>query len=340
MKKVPILVVGGAGYIGSHVCLALALEGFSPIIYDNFSNGNHWACLDQPFVEGDLKQMDHLEEVFDRYHPKAVIQLASLISVRDSVTDPLRYYEENLVNTLRLLQVMEKKGVLSLVFSSTAAIYGSPDYTPIDEKHPKRPLNAYGRTKWATEELLSDFSFAGSFRFAALRYFNACGADLKSRIGEAHHPETHLIPLAIQAALGKQVLKIFGDTYPTEDGTAIRDYVHVLDLASAHVKALHYLFDKGENLQANLGTGKGYSVKQIVQELEKIVRKKVPVEIHPRVVYDSPELVADPSLAKKALRWKPQYSDLKTILTSAFQWHQKCDKSKDLLEKMVLEKVT
>ncbi len=318
-----ILVVGGAGYIGSHVCKALAEAGFTPVTYDNLSTGHSWAVRFGPFVEGDLENEAHLLDTFENVQPAAVIHLASLINVRDSIVNPALYYEKNLFATLVLLKAAVRCGVLDLVFSSTAAIYGTPQRVPIDENHPKLPLNAYGKTKWAVEGMLEDFSHAHGLRFAALRYFNACGADPDALIGEAHKPETHLIPLVIRTAMGlKPVLQIYGNDYPTIDGTAIRDYIHVLDLAEAHVKALRYLLERKTSLQVNLGTGSGYSVKQIIDAVALFSHKKVPTQILPRMAYDSPILIADPTLARTTLNWEPRFSDLSTIISTAWNWHQ------------------
>jgi UDP-arabinose 4-epimerase len=319
-----VLVVGGAGYIGSHVCKKLKENGFTPVVYDNLSTGHSWAVQFGSLIQGNIEDEVALAAAFQKVQPKAVIHLASLINVRDSIINPALYYEKNLVGTLCLLKAMVKAGVLDLVFSSTAAIYGSPQSIPIDEKHPKAPLNAYGKTKWAIEGMLEDFANGYGLRFAALRYFNACGADPSGSIGEAHEPETHLIPLVIQTALGlKPILQIYGDDYPTPDGTAIRDYVHVLDLAEAHVKALRYLFEKGSCLQANLGTGTGYSVKQIIDAVAQLGQKPVRTEILPRLTHDSPSLVADPTLAKQTLNWEPKHSDLPSIISSAWRWEIK-----------------
>lgn len=318
-----ILVVGGAGYIGSHVSQALAAAGFTPVTFDNLSTGHSWSVQFGPFIQGDLEDELALDEAFEQVQPAAVIHLASLINVRDSIVNPGLYYEKNLLGTLHLLKAMVRRKIGHLVFSSTAAIYGSPQYVPIDEQHPKAPLNAYGKTKWAIEGMLEDFSHAHGLRFAALRYFNACGADPSGNIGEAHEPETHLIPLMIQTALGlRPQLQIYGDDYSTADGTAVRDYVHVLDLADAHVKALRYLFDKKTSLQANLGTGRGYSVKEIIDAVQVFSGKEFPLQILPRLAHDSPILVADPSLAKEKLQWEPHHSDLPTIISTAWRWQE------------------
>jgi UDP-arabinose 4-epimerase len=333
-----ILVVGGAGYVGSHVCKALSEAGFTPVAYDDLSTGYSWAVQFGALIRGQIEDEARLLETFEKVQPKAVIHLASLINVRDSIANPTLYYEKNLLGTLVLLKVMVRWGVLDLVFSSTAAVYGSPQRVPIDEAHPKAPLNAYGKTKWAIEGMLEDFAHAYGLRFAALRYFNACGADKGGRIGEAHDPETHLIPLAIRTALGlKPALQIYGNDYPTPDGTAIRDYIHVQDLAIAHVKALRYLFEGRVSLQVNLGTGVGFSVKQIIEAVEKVGGKSVPIQILPRLLHDSPSLVADSSLAKKILNWHPQSSDLFTIISSAWNWE--LNRPKVILDELCKERV-
>lgn len=316
-----ILVVGGAGYIGSHVCKVLSESGFAPVVYDNLSTGHPWAIRFGPFFQGDLDDEEQLRQAFNQYTPQAVIHLASLINVRDSIVNPALYYEKNLFSTLKLLKIMVEKRVLNLVFSSTAAIYGSPQYVPIDEEHPKNPLNAYGKTKWAVEGMLQDFAVAHGLRYAALRYFNACGADFSGLIGEAHQPETHLIPLVIRTALGLQsTLQIYGDNHPTPDGTAVRDYVHVLDLADAHVKALSYLFGESQSIQVNLGTGEGFSVKQVVEMVSRFANQEVPFHILPKLANDSPVLVADSRRAKGILNWEPRFSDLQTIISTAWNW--------------------
>lgn len=317
-----ILVVGGAGFIGSHICMALKNAGLDPVVFDNLSTGHPWAVQFGKLIQGTIENEKALREAFEEVKPQAVIHLASLTSVRDSINNPAVFYE-NLLGTLTLLKMMVQQNVKEIVFSSSAAVYGEPKYTPIDENHPKEPLNAYGRTKLAVEGMLRDFSSAHGLSYAALRYFNACGADPKTQIGEAHLPETHLIPLAIRTAMGEEsVLKIYGDTFATKDGTAVRDYVHVVDLASAHVQALEYLLKKKTNLTVNLGSGRGYSVKEIIDEVEKFSGKRVKTTILPRFKHDTPVLIADASLAQKLLHWKPQYSDLPTIIETAWKWHE------------------
>lgn len=319
-----VLVIGGAGYIGSHVCKALCEAGFYPVVFDNLSTGHSWAIQFGPLIQGDVEDEEALLKAFNDVKPQALIHLASLINVRDSIANPGLYYEKNLFGTLILLKTMVKAGLTKIVFSSTAAIYGAPHYVPIDENHPKAPLNAYAKTKWAIEGMLEDFSHAHGLCFAALRYFNACGAAEGSEIGEAHEPETHLIPLAIRTALGfKPILQIYGDDYPTTDGTAIRDYVHVLDLADAHVKALRYLLTHNSSLQINLGAGAGYSVRQIIDAIEAFGKRKIPTQTSPPLAHDSPVLVANPTKAKQMLDWRPTYSDLPTIISTAWNWEIK-----------------
>ena len=316
-------MIGGAGFIGSHVCKALAEAGFVPVTYDHLQTGHSWAVQFGPFIQADLEDEEALAQAFEEYQPAAVIHLASLINVRDSIVNPAPYYQTNFLGTLSLLKAMVRAEVFYLVFSSTAAIYGSPQYIPIDEKHPKAPLNPYGKTKWAVEGMLEDFDRAHGLRFAALRYFNACGADPEGAIGEAHEPETHLIPLIIETAMGlKGFLQVYGEDHPTPDGTAVRDYIHVLDLANAHVKALRYLLKNKTSLQANLGTGSGYSVRQIIGAVEKFSERKIPTQILPRIPQDPPILVADSNLAKKALNWKPTHSSLEEIISTAWNWHE------------------
>lgn len=318
-----ILVVGGAGYIGSHICKALKALHWNPITYDNLSTGHSWAVQFGPFIEGDLEDEWTLMEAFESYQPKAVIHLASKINVREASINPGLYYEKNLFGTVTLLKTMVKMKVPHLVFSSTAAIYGSPQYVPIDETHPKMPLNAYGKTKWAIEGMLQDFFQAHDLRYCALRYFNACGADAEGLIGEAHEPETHLIPRVIQSLWDEAPFQIYGNDFPTPDGTAIRDYIHVNDLAQAHIRALQYLMRGDEPVELNLGTGMGYSVQQIVNAVEQFAKQKVLVQMCDRLPHDAPILVADPALAKKTLHWEPVYSDLHTIIKTAWHWHLK-----------------
>jgi UDP-glucose-4-epimerase GalE len=322
--KPNILVTGGAGYIGSHVCKALYESGFCPIVYDNLSAGHKWAVKWGPFIEGHLHDTTALLDLFAKFSPVAVVHMASSINVRESFANTMHYYHNNIGGSLHLLQAMLSAGIRSIVFSSTAAVYGIPHYLPLDEKHPLAPSNPYGKSKRIIEDLLEDFSKAHHLSFVSLRYFNACGADMGEEIGEAHHPETHLIPLVIQAVRDPSFsLKIFGDDHATPDGTAIRDYIHVSDLAEAHVKALRYLLEGGSSIALNLGTGEGVSVRQIIDAVAAFAQHNLNFEIKPRFLYDSPALVADPTLAQKILYWSPRHSTLSNIIATAWGWHLK-----------------
>ncbi len=320
--KTPILVTGGAGYIGSHVSKALYENGYTPVVFDNLSSGHLHAVQWGPFIEGDLHDTFALKAAFEKFSPLAVIHLAASINVRESLTNPALYYSNNIGGTLSLLQAMVDSGVSYIVFSSTAAVYGNPHYLPIDEKHPISPLNAYGKTKYAVESMLDDFFQAHGLRSIIFRYFNACGADEEGKIGENHNPETHLIPVIMRTLLQSgSSLQVYGDDYDTQDGTAIRDYIHVADLAQAHVKAVQYLLNAGENLKLNLGTGRGHSVKKIIDTIASFTGRDVPYQVQPRLPCDSPILVADPRLAQNLLGWEPIFSDLATIIKSAWNWH-------------------
>lgn len=307
MKR--IFVTGGAGYIGSHIAKALAHAGFEPVVLDNLLYGHLEAVKWGPFEKIDLR--DDLEPLFRKYQPEALIHCAALTYVGESVEKPLLYYENNVAGTINLLQTLLKTGPIPLVFSSTCAIYGNPLSLPIDENHPQNPISPYGRTKLMVETILADCRLP----YVALRYFNAAGAD--GEIGEDHTPETHLMPLVIKAALTGKPLKIFGDDYDTPDGTAIRDYVHVNDLADAHIKALF----KGP-LALNLGTGHGYSVKEIIAAVEKESGLTVPFTLAPRRPGDPARLVADARQARRVLGWEPRYT-LSDIVRTAYQWHKK-----------------
>lgn len=330
-----ILVVGGAGYIGSHVCKALKKEGFLPVTFDNLSHGHQWAVRYGPLFCGDLNKESDLREVFDKYLPKAVIHLASYIHVRESLENPYKYYQNNFTGTLSLLNAMVRYQVHFIVFSSTAAVYGKPKYLPIDELHPQKPINPYGKSKWMVEQLLEDFHRAHGLHFLLLRYFNAAGADLEGEIGEAHSPETHLLPLVIQTALKiHPSLSIYGIDHPTEDGTAIRDYIHVADLASAHVTGLRWLQENQEPIALNLGTERGFSVQEIIRAVEKYSGQVLPVKISVRSPADPSILIANASRAKELLDWHPSHSSLETLIESAWNWHSKnqkpitCEKSR------------
>jgi UDP-glucose-4-epimerase GalE len=323
-----ILVTGGAGYVGSHACKALAAAGFRPVVYDNLSRGHREAVRWGPLVQGDLHDRDTLVAAMRSHAIAAVMHFAALAYVNESVKDPALYYTNNVGGTLSLLAAMRDSGVSSIVFSSTCAVYGVPDKVPITEATVKAPLNPYGETKLAIERALHWYGGAFGLRYAALRYFNAAGADPDGEIGEAHDPETHLIPLVLRAALGRgKSLDIYGTDYPTRDGTAIRDYIHVADLADAHIRAIDYLAAGGESGALNLGTGHGYSVRDVVAAVEQVSGRAVPRREMPRRAGDPPELVADPALARARLGWQPSHSDLDMIIGTALAWETRSGKN-------------
>lgn len=315
-----VMVTGGAGYIGSHTCKALAKAGHEPVIFDNLSTGFRSLARYGTFVHGDLADPASITRAMAAHRPEAVIHFAASAYVGVSVREPRDYYRNNVVGTLNLLDAMIAADVRKLVFSSSCATYGEPEAMPIREDARQAPINPYGRTKLICEQMTRDLCAAERFDCTALRYFNASGADRDGELGELHDPETHLIPLVLQAIHDpEKPFTIFGDDYPTPDGTCIRDYLHVEDLASAHVKALDAT---GEGFRAfNLGTGNGYSVRQVVSEAERVTGSRLQAGINPRRPGDPPSLVADPSLAKAQLGWEPQVSDLATILETAWRWH-------------------
>lgn len=318
-----VLVVGGAGYIGSHTCLDLANKGFQPVVYDNFSNGHREFVKWGPAEEGDIRDRARLDEVLAKHKPAAILHFAALIEVGESVKDPVSFYENNVIGTLTLLSAAQAAGVNAFVFSSTCATYGLPQSVPLDESHRQVPINPYGRTKYIVEQALADYDQYKGLRSVVLRYFNAAGADFEGRIGEWHTPETHAIPLAIDAALGRrQGFKVFGSDYDTRDGTCVRDYIHVLDLADAHVRAVEYLLRGGESVALNLGTGTGTTVKELLGTIETVSNRPFPVEYVGRREGDSTTLVANNDKARDILGWSPQY-DLTGIIESAWNWHAK-----------------
>lgn len=318
-----MLVVGGAGYIGSHTCLDLANKGFKPVVYDNFSNGHREFVKWGPAEEGDIRDRARLDEVLAKHKPAAILHFAALIEVGESVKDPVSFYENNVIGTLTLLSAAQAAGVNAFVFSSTCATYGLPQSVPLDESHQQVPINPYGRTKYIVEQALADYDQYKSLRSVVLRYFNAAGADFEGRIGEWHTPETHAIPLAIDAALGRrQGFKVFGSDYDTRDGTCVRDYIHVLDLADAHVRAVEYLLRGGDSVALNLGTGTGTTVKELLGTIETVSKRPFPVEYVGRREGDSTTLVANNDKARDILGWSPQY-DLTGIIESAWNWHAK-----------------
>lgn len=319
-----ILVVGGAGYIGSHMVKMLLGAGHDVITLDNLSSGHRDAVLGGAFIKGDLADTDCLKQVFEQYKPEAVMHFASYIQVGESVRKPDIYYRNNVTNTLNLLDTMLHFGVKKFIFSSTAAVFGEPDYVPIDEAHPNRPLNPYGRSKWMIEQVLSDYDKAFELRSVCLRYFNAAGADPDGQLGERHDPETHLIPLILQAASGRREnIQVFGRDYDTQDGTCIRDYIHIVDLCSAHLAALEYLNKGGGSDRFNLGNGAGFSVQEVIDAVQKVSGKPVSVINGARREGDPARLVADAKRARSILAWQPQFTELETIVAHAWQWERK-----------------
>jgi UDP-arabinose 4-epimerase len=319
---VPVLVTGGAGYIGSHTCKALAAAGFLPVAYDNLSLGHRWAVRWGPLLEHDLLDGAALREALRSHEIQAVIHFAASAYVGDSVADPAAYYRNNLLTTLTLLDAMRATSVDALVFSSSCSVYGDPVRLPIDESHPTAPLSPYGQTKLDCENALRWYGPAYGLKWIALRYFNAAGADLDGETGEDHDPETRLVPRAILAVLGAApALKVFGTDYPTPDGTAIRDYVHVSDLASAHVEALRRLRSGLGSQSLNLGTGRGYSVRQVIDVVARTSGGHVPHIVSARREGDPAQVVADVARARSVLEWLPRHSDLETIVASAWRWH-------------------
>lgn len=317
-----VLVTGGAGYIGSHACKALAEAGWTPVAYDNLSNGHEWAVQWGPLEVGDIRDRERLRAVVKAHRPEAVLHFAGRIEVGESLQAPFDFYDVNVNGTLTLLGVMAEAGISALIFSSTAATYGVLDRTPAPETHPCSPINPYGRSKLVAEQMIADMGAATGMTWTNLRYFNAAGADPESVIGEAHRHETHLIPLAIEAALGaRPAFSVFGRDYPTPDGSCIRDFIHVSDLAQAHVLALKRLMDGGVSATFNLGTGTGASVLEVLQGLETVAGVAVPTEYRDYRAGDPPALVGDPSQAMAALSWVPRRSDLNSIIADAWAWH-------------------
>jgi len=317
-----ILVTGGAGYVGSHCVKELLRQNREVVIFDNLDQGVREAVLSEPFVEGDLLQREDLERVFDQYEIDAVMHFAALASVGDSMRNPQRYYENNVVGTLNLLGAMHEHGVKRLIFSSSAAVYGDPDLVPIPEDHRKLPKNPYGRTKWMMEQAMADCSQSYDLRYIALRYFNAAGCDPEGNLGENHDPEEHLIPIVLDVVLGRrETVTIFGTDYDTPDGTCVRDYVHVSDLANAHVLALDALTAGGKSTAYNLGIGNGYSVREVIDSCRRATGRDIAVEEGSRRPGDPAVLVADPTRAMRELGWKPQFTDLDEIVTTA--WRQR-----------------
>ena len=316
-----ILVTGGAGYVGSHAARFLDLAGHEIWVYDNLRQGHRSAALPGRLIEGHLHEEAKLAALMVEKRIEAVMHFAAFALVGESVSDPAKYYHNNIGGSLSLFDAMRSSGVGKIVFSSTTATYGAPERVPISEDEPQRPINPYGFTKLVIERALADYAHAYGFGYAALRYFNAAGASPRGDLGEDHTPESHLIPIVLQVALAqRERITIFGDDYPTADGTCVRDYIHVDDLAGAHAKALERLMP-GEGLQLNLGTGQGHSVREVVESCRRVTGREIPVEIGPRRAGDPPELVADSRRARATLDWSPKYVELDAIVATAWRWH-------------------
>lgn len=316
-----ILVTGGAGYIGSHMVAALHAAGWHTVTLDNLSGGYRDAVLHGDFYEGDIADAALLGKIFSEHNIHAVMHFAAKIVVSESVAHPELYYRNNVLGSLHLLSAMRRHQVSRIIFSSTAAVYGMPQHSPIDETHVIAPINPYGHSKAMVETLLADFAGAYGLRYGCLRYFNAAGADPQGRLGERHDPETHLIPILLEVAAGRRpAIEIYGNDYPTHDGSCLRDYVHVTDLCDAHIRLLSHIDSVQAGAVFNLGTGRGFTVLEVVEAVKKITGRDIPCRFAPRRPGDAPELVADGSRAMQQLGWQPQHSDLETIIRDAWQW--------------------
>ena len=319
-----VLVTGGGGYIGSHACKALARAGHEMVVYDNLSTGHRASVRWGPLIVGDVRDRPHLEATLRDYRPDMVMHFAALAYVGDSVSDPAAYFDVNIAGSLALLEAMRAAQIGRIIFSSTCATYGIPDELPIRETTPQAPVSPYGFSKLAVERMLRDFEHAYGLNWIALRYFNAAGADPDGELGEDHDPETHAIPLAIKAALGTgAAFSVLGEDYATPDGTAVRDYVHVSDLAEAHVLACEHLAKGGESCALNLGTGNGTSVREIIGAIEAVTGRRVPLVMAPRRAGDPPCLYADGARARQVLGWCPSHSSVEQIVESAARWHSR-----------------
>ncbi|HSZ25532.1 MAG TPA: UDP-glucose 4-epimerase GalE [Cytophagaceae bacterium] len=326
-----LLVTGGAGYIGSHTVRLLADKGYKIIVVDNMIYGHEKAIINEEVIleKGDLGDTVFLERIFSNHTISAVLHFAAYASVGESIQEPAKYYQNNLASPLVLLETMRKYSCHYFIFSSTCATYGNPQYIPMDEKHPQNPINPYGQSKLMLEKVIIDYEKAYGMKYVFLRYFNASGAAEDGKTGEDHTPETHLIPLVLQAASGlRKSITVFGTDYDTPDGSCVRDYIHVSDLAEAHLLALTYLTSGKPSIACNLGTGKGYSVKEVIGLVEEVTGLKVPVEYGERRPGDPPRLVAEPSLAKEKLGWVASYQDLKDVIRTAWIWHNNTNKGR------------
>ena len=317
-----ILVTGGAGYIGSHTCKALRQAGFEPVAYDNLARGNAEAVKWGPLEVGDITDRGRLREVMAHHRPAAVVHFAALAYVGESNENPAVYYRNNVGGTAVLLEAMREADLRHIVFSSSCAIYGVPKTIPISELSVEAPINPYGATKAICERMLRESAAAYSLTFMALRYFNAAGADPDGEIGECHVPESHAIPLILKAAAGEDTFTILGDDYPTADGTCVRDYIHVTDLADAHIKAVRALLDGAASTAVNIGTGRGWSVRELVDNAQAVTKRKIPVRVGPRRPGDPPALVADAARSRQQLGWLPRYSELAMLMAHAWTWRE------------------
>jgi len=318
-----ILVTGGAGYIGSHACKALAAGGFEPVTYDNLSRGNRWAVKFGPFEQGDIADEKRLREVLVRHQPAALVHFAAFAYVGESVENPNLYYQNNVCGSASLLRTISHGKSIPVVFSSTCATYGVPDKTPIPEDHPQRPINPYGFTKLVVERILADLDVAHGLRSVSLRYFNAAGGDPDGEIGEVHDPETHLIPLVLAAARDGTSVTVFGNDYTTSDGTCVRDYIHVADLAAAHVKALEYLLAGGKTCACNLSNARGFSVMEVIEAAQRVTGKTIKVKMSPRRPGDPPVLIGSADRARELFGWTPKRSALDLQIADAWNWIKK-----------------
>ena len=326
MVNMKILVTGGAGYIGSHVVKLFGKKGYEVVVYDNLSTGNEWAVVAGRLIIGDLSDTEKLSSLITDYKPDAVIHFAAKIVVPESVKHPLLYYRNNVANTINLLEIMERAGINKLIFSSSAAVYGIPDQIPVTENLPLKPINPYGQTKAAVERILRDLSTSGdNFRYVSLRYFNVAGADPEGQIGFAYPDPTHLMIRTLKVAKGEiDRLEIYGTDYPTPDGTCVRDYIHVMDLAEVHIIALEYLLEGGGSDVFNVGYGRGYSVKEVISSVERVTGKKLKTIEAPRREGDPPVLIADNTKLRKTFKWNPKYDDLDFIIKTGWEWEIKC----------------
>ena len=323
-KNKCVLVTGGAGYIGSHACKALAQAGYTPVAYDNLVYGHEWAVKWGPLEVADIADRARLDDVIAKYEPSAVMHFAAYAYVGESVDNPLKYYRNNMAGSLTLLEAMRDNDINKIIFSSTCATYGNPLVVPIAEDHPQNPINPYGASKLMVEQMLADAGSAHGLRSIALRYFNAAGADPDCEIGEEHDPETHLIPLVLDAVVGKRShVTVFGDDYDTPDGTCIRDYIHVTDLAQAHVMALQSLPNWPVSKAYNLGNGQGFSVKEVIEMAERVAGREIPVEMGERRPGDPPVLIGNAGKIINELGWKPRFAGLEQIIETAWRWYQK-----------------